>query len=121
MQDVCIAEPVGLVEEQQDDHLVRAHVELVPLLPKGRPHVCAAGGSSAAAGGTISTLYSSGVAAAQTLTRHRTCICRAGRPKREDTSTDSASQCRHRTAHAGMWLTRLADLGVCSGATRSRA
>ena len=42
VQDVRVAEAVGLVEEQQDDHLVRAHVELVPLLPKGRPHVCTA-------------------------------------------------------------------------------
>ena len=64
MQDVCVAEPVGLVEEQQDDHLVRAHVELVPLLPKGRPHVCAAGGSSAAARGAECIQHSSGAAAA---------------------------------------------------------
>ena len=64
VQDVCIAEPVGLVEEQQDDHLVRAHVELVPLLPKGRPHVCAADGSSAAARGTQRIQHDSGAAAA---------------------------------------------------------
>ena len=74
MQDVRVAEPVGLVEEQQDDHLVRAHVELVPLLPKSCPHVCTADGSLAAAGGTVSTLYSSGVAAARTLTKYCTRI-----------------------------------------------
>ena len=64
MQDVRVAEPVGLVEEQQDDHLVRAHVELVALLPKRRPHVCAAHGGSVDAGGTLSTQDSSGAAAA---------------------------------------------------------
>ncbi len=40
-QDVPVAEAVGLVEEQQNYHLVCAHVQLVPLLAKARLHVCA--------------------------------------------------------------------------------
>lgn len=42
MQDVRVAQPVGTVEEQQDDHLVRADVELVALLAKGGLDVCTA-------------------------------------------------------------------------------
>ena len=39
VQDVRVAEPVSLVEQQQDDHLVRADVQLMPLLAKLGVHV----------------------------------------------------------------------------------